>query len=140
MPRTVDLSREWPLRVGVIALGAGDRVVVAALHHIAGDGWSVGILARELAAFYGGLVSGSAASLPALAVQYGDYAVWQRGWLGTGVEASELGYWRDALSGSPGLFVCRGIGSAVAVAASGRGYRGWLGRGVGVGCEGVVPG
>ncbi len=73
------------------------------LHHIAGDGWSVGILARELAAFYRGAVAGVAAGLPGLGVQYADYAAWQRAWLGSGVEARELGYWQGALAGAPGL-------------------------------------
>ncbi|MCL2782203.1 MAG: AMP-binding protein, partial [Actinomycetia bacterium] len=99
-----DLSREWPLRVGVAALGARDHVVVLVLHHIAGDGWSVGVLAREVAALYRGLAGGGAAAdLAALPVQYADYAVWQRAWLGSGVEAAELEYWRGALRGAPGL-------------------------------------
>ena len=99
--RRFDLSQDWPLRVGVIELGPEDHVVVLVLHHIAGDGWSVGILAREVAALYGGLVSGRAARLPGLPVQYADYAVWQRDWLASGVEARELGYWRSALAGAP---------------------------------------
>ncbi len=99
-----DLSRDWPLRVGLVRLGATDHVVVLVLHHIAGDGWSVGILAREVAALYRGLAGGGGAvSLSGLPVQYADYAVWQRAWLGSGVEAEELGYWREALSGAPGL-------------------------------------
>ena len=70
---------------------------------VAGDGWSVGILARELAALYGAAVTGVAARLPGLAVQYADYAAWQRDWLGSGVEDRELAYWRGALAGAPGL-------------------------------------
>jgi hypothetical protein len=81
----------------------GDHVVVWVLHHIAGDGWSVGILARELAVLYRGAVSGVAAGLPPLAVQYGDYAVWQRDWLAGGGAAGELAYWRGALAGAPAL-------------------------------------
>ena len=123
--RRFDLSRDWPLRVGVIGLGSEDHVVVVVLHHIAGDGWSVGILARELAALYRGAVGGAAAALGALPVQYADYAVWQRAWLGSGVEARELAYWRDALGGAPGLLrlpldrarpsVSRHVGGSVAV-------------------------
>ena len=98
-----DLSREWPLRGCVIGLGSEDHVLVLVLHHVAGDGWSVGILARELAALYGAAVTGVAARLPGLAVQYADYAAWQRDWLGSGVEDRELAYWRGALAGAPGL-------------------------------------
>ena len=97
------LAREGPLRVAAIGIGAGDWLVVAVLHHIAGDGWSVAILARELAALYRGHGGGGAAALPALALQYADYAAWQRAWLASGVEARELGYWRGALAGAPGL-------------------------------------
>src|SRR6185437_14065199 len=85
-----DLSREWPLRGCVIGLGSEDHVLVLVLHHVAGDGWSVGILARELAALYGAAVTGVAARLPGLAVQYADYAAWQRDWLGSG---SRIGSW-----------------------------------------------
>src|SRR6185437_11358321 len=101
--RGFDLSVEWPLRGCVIGLGAEDHVLVLVLHHVAGDGWSIGILARELAALYGAAATGEVARLPALAVQYADYAAWQRGWLGSGLEERELSYWRSALAGAPGL-------------------------------------
>ncbi|MGH8141748.1 MAG: amino acid adenylation domain-containing protein, partial [Steroidobacteraceae bacterium] len=101
--RRFDLSREPPLRVLALRLADGDQVVVMVLHHIAGDGWSVGVVLRELEILYRSAVAGTAAALPALGVQYGDYTVWQRAWLASGVEARELGYWRAALAGAPGL-------------------------------------
>ena len=124
--RGFDLSADWPLRAGVIELGGEDWIAVLVLHHIAGDGWSVGILARELAALYGALGSGREAVLPALGVQYADYAAWQRDWLAGGVASRELDYWRGTLSGAPGLLrlpwdrprpsVSRHRGGVVAVA------------------------
>ena len=110
--RRFDLSREWPLRVGVIGLGPEDHVVVVVLHHIAGDGWSVGILARELAALYRGAVTGAPARLPALSVQYVDYAAWQRDWLATGVAARELAYWQWRCGARRDCYGCRWIGRA----------------------------
>ena len=102
------------------------------LHHIAGDGWSVGILARELAALYAGAVSGRSASLPAVPVQYADYAVWQRGWLTGGVASRELDYWRGTLSGAPGLLRLPVDRSAAGVSRHGGGGCGggvWRGGG-----------
>ena len=78
-------------------------MIVVVFHHIAGDGWSVGVLARELGVLYRTRVAGGGSPLARLPVQYGDFAVWQRVWLGGGVLARELGYWRSALAGAPGL-------------------------------------
>ena len=120
-------SQDWPLRVGVIELGPEDHVVVLVLHHIAGDGWLVGILARELASLYGGLVSGQAARLPGLPVQYGRLRgvaarlAGERG-RGAGVGVLALG-----VGGGTGCVASAvGSGAAVGVAPSRRGDRGWL--------------
>ena len=140
--RGFTLAREGPLRVAAIGIGAedcpgdcpGDCLVVVVLHHIAGDGWSVAILARELAALYRGHGGGSAAALPALALQYADYAAWQRAWLASGVEARELGYWRGGrrvCCGCPGrgrVRRCRGIAAGrLRFALARRRWRGWRG-------------
>ncbi len=93
--RPFDLARGPVLRVALLTLGEDDHALLANQHHIAGDGWSTGILIRELAAFYGG------AALPPLAVQYADYAAWQRSWLGGERLEAQLGYWRRQLAGPP---------------------------------------
>jgi amino acid adenylation domain-containing protein/FkbM family methyltransferase len=79
------------------------HVLVVCLHHIVCDGWSLGILQRELAALYGAALAGRPAQLPPLVVQYGDYAAWQRGWLAGEALAAEIGYWRQRLAGAPAL-------------------------------------
>jgi non-ribosomal peptide synthetase component F len=104
--RGFDLGRELPLRAHVFALSAEEQVVLLVLHHIAGDGWSLAVLGRDLGAFYAARLSGVAAELPALRVQYADYTLWQHAVLGDeGTAGSALGrqltYWREALAGLP---------------------------------------
>ncbi|WP_198670661.1 non-ribosomal peptide synthetase [Oceanicella sp. SM1341] len=95
--RPFDLAAEPPLRVTLVRRGPQDRLLLFTLHHIAGDGWSVGVLTAELSALY----AGRGASLPALPVQYGDYAAWQREALaGPGTERL-LRFWEAQLRGAP---------------------------------------
>ncbi|MBO4208621.1 condensation domain-containing protein, partial [Micromonospora echinofusca] len=92
-----DLGRDAPLRVRLVRLADDEHVMVLVAHHIAFDGWSVGVLARELGALYPALVAGAPSPLAPLPVQYADFALQQRdraaGWTG------QLDYWRDRLAG-----------------------------------------
>lgn len=90
-----DLERGPLLRARLLRLGPHDHVLLLTLHHIVSDGWSTGVLLRELSASY----SGSA--LPPLAVQYADYTVWQRRWLEGEVLEAQLRYWQEHLAGAP---------------------------------------
>jgi hypothetical protein len=99
-----DLARELPLRAHLYVLSGGEHVLLLVLHHIAGDGWSLRPLLRDLAASYAGRRDGVAADLPALAVQYADYTLWQREVLGQESDAQsaiarQLEYWGDRLRG-----------------------------------------
>jgi len=101
-----DLSREVPLRAHVFALGGDEHVVLLLLHHIAGDGWSLGPLVRDLSLGYGARVRGSAPDFAPLEVQYADYTLWQQAVLGDQSDAGsvlsrQLSYWRERLSGLP---------------------------------------
>jgi len=71
------------------------------MHHIISDGWSMGVLAREVAALYRAHVRREASPLPELPLQYADYAEWQRGWLKSEEAAKQLSYWKHQLPGSP---------------------------------------
>ena len=104
--RGFELASELPLRVHLFALSADEHVLLLMLHHIAGDGWSLSLLARDLAEFYGARLRGVAAALPALSVQYADYTLWQHALLGDESDgesaiARQLGYWTERLQGVP---------------------------------------
>ncbi len=104
--RGFDLAREPPLRVHLFALGAGQHVVLLVLHHIAGDGWSLGPLLRDLSRGYAARCAGLAPQYAALPVQYADYTLWQHEVLGTESEpesaiARQLSFWTSQLAGLP---------------------------------------
>ncbi len=99
--RPFDLTSGPVLRLTLVKLSAAEHVVLLTVHHIAGDGWSMGIFLRELAAFYGARVDGRMAALPPLPVQYADFAVWQRQWLSGAVLEAQLDYWRRRLADLP---------------------------------------
>ncbi|MEO3755654.1 amino acid adenylation domain-containing protein [Streptomyces sp. B6B3] len=89
------------VRARIAHEGAERHVVILALHHVVGDGWSSGIFLRELAAYYREFVTGEAADLPELEVQYLDFSVWQREVLRGAHLENLLGYWRAAVAGAP---------------------------------------
>ncbi len=95
--RPFDLARGPLLRALLLRTGAEEHLLILVMHHIVSDGWSMGVLLRELARLYGG------ASLPPLAVQYADYAAWQRGWLQGEPLRRQLDFWRGRLAGLPPL-------------------------------------
>ncbi len=102
--RPFDLETGPVVRALLVRLGAERHALVVTLHHVACDGWSLGVLVRELAAFYpaaAGLGAAAAAALPALPVQYADYAVWQRAQLAGETLERQLAYWRERLAGAP---------------------------------------
>ena len=71
------------------------------MHHIVSDGWSMGVLIREIGALYTAYVQDRPSPLPELAVQYADYALWQREWLRGEVLERQVAYWKEQLSGAP---------------------------------------
>ena len=96
-----DLTRGPLLRATVIRLGDEGDLLLLTLHHIVSDGWSMQVFFRELAAVYDALSTGCEPELPSLAVQYADFAVWQRQWLQERVLEQQLAYWRTQLAGAP---------------------------------------
>jgi hypothetical protein len=96
-----DLERGPLLRAHLLRLSGEEHIAVVVMHHIVSDGWSIAVLIREVGTLYTAFVEGRPSPLPALPVQYADYAVWQRGWLQGEVLAKQVGYWRERLSGAP---------------------------------------
>ena len=81
----------------------GTFVLLASMHHIVSDGWSMGILVRELTELYRAFVGNRPSPLPDLSVQYADFAVWQRNWLSGGELERQIEFWRRHLEGAPSL-------------------------------------
>ena len=92
-----DLGRGSLVRVKLLQLAEQEHVLLVTMHHIVSDGWSMGIMAREIGQLYGAYVKGEESRLAELTVQYGDYAVWQREWLQGEVLEEQLKYWRKQL-------------------------------------------
>ncbi|MEA2692845.1 MAG: hypothetical protein QOJ16_2232, partial [Acidobacteriota bacterium] len=101
--RPFDLARGPLLRSTLLRRAGDDHVLLFTLHHIVSDGWSDGILMREVEALYSAFSAGHPSPLPELPVQYADFAVWQRDWLQGKALAGQLGYWRRQLQGITGL-------------------------------------
>ncbi|MCY1022989.1 non-ribosomal peptide synthase/polyketide synthase [Pyxidicoccus sp. MSG2] len=99
--RPFDLSTGPLLRVTLVGTGAHEHVLVLVLHHIVSDGWSMGVLVKELGALYPAYLRGAASPLPELPLQYSDWARWQREWLEGGALEAQLTWWRERLTGAP---------------------------------------
>jgi amino acid adenylation domain-containing protein len=101
--RPFDLAQGRLLRVTLFQLAEQDHVLLLIMHHIVSDGWSMGVLFRELGALYEAFVSGRPSPLADLPIQYSDFALWQREWLQGEVLETQLRYWRKQLAGAPAL-------------------------------------
>lgn len=91
------LSRGPLLRVTLLLLSAKESLLLLTLHHIVADGWSIGLIIRELTALYRHFTTGEPLNLPELPFQYADYAHWQRNWLRGELLDTELVYWKQRL-------------------------------------------
>ncbi|WP_194905705.1 non-ribosomal peptide synthetase [Catenulispora rubra] len=101
-----DLTREVPWRVALLGVSPTEHVLAIVVHHIAADGWSVGVLARDLSAAYTARLDGRAPEWPPLPVQYADFTLWQRGLLDRHADREslferQLAYWKEALADLP---------------------------------------
>ncbi|MEU8697757.1 amino acid adenylation domain-containing protein [Streptomyces sp. NPDC048680] len=101
--RPVDLATGPMVRALLVRLDEEDHLLSLTIHHIAFDGWSAGVLSRELTTLYTERVTGAAADLPEPPLQYADFAVWQRAWLTGDVLSEQLDYWRSLLAGTEPL-------------------------------------
>ena len=100
-----DLARGPLLRIKLLRLAENEHVCLASLHHIISDGWSAGVFMRELALLYGAFCADRPSPLPALSLQYADFAQWQRQWLQGRVFEEQLAYWTRHLGGTLPLLV-----------------------------------
>ena len=98
-----DLTRGPLLRIKLLKLGDEEHLAHITMHHIVSDGWSVGILFREIRTLYVAYSAGKESPLPELPIQYADFAAWQRGWLKEEALERQMEYWREQLKGLPVL-------------------------------------
>ncbi len=133
--RPFDLARGPLLSALLLRLAPEDHLLAAALHHAVADGWSLVVLKREIGALYESARTGRPSPLPALPIQYVDWAAWQREWLAGDRVARELGWWRERLAGAPPVLelpadrprppVRRGRGGTVRRVLGGEHSRAW---------------
>lgn len=97
----MDLIRGPLLHVVLYRLRENEHALLTVIHHIVADGWSLGVLADEVGCAYRAELQGRRPKLPVLAIQYGDFAIWQEECLAGGVREAELRYWRQQLAGLP---------------------------------------
>ncbi|MBA2674789.1 amino acid adenylation domain-containing protein, partial [Ramlibacter sp.] len=91
------------IRGRLLVVGDEEHVLLITMHHIVSDGWSMGVLTRELSALYGAYSQGQEDPLDPLPIQYADYAAWQRHWLEGEVLQRQSDYWKNRLAGAPAL-------------------------------------
>ncbi|UUL82304.1 non-ribosomal peptide synthetase [Sphingomonas qomolangmaensis] len=101
--RPFDLQHGPVIRAGLVQISGSESLLLLTIHHIAADGWSLDVLMRELLQFYDARRGGRVASLPALTIQYADFASWQRRWLRGAVLQAQVDYWKRSLGGAPPL-------------------------------------
>jgi amino acid adenylation domain-containing protein len=101
--RPFDLAAGPLFRARLLRLRDDEHVLLINMHHVVTDGWSQGVLLRELSALYGAFRGGAPSPLPELPIQYADYALWERGQLAGEALERHLAYWRERMAGAPGL-------------------------------------
>ncbi len=98
-----DLSSGPLIRGQLLQLAEQEHILLITQHHIISDGWSMGVMIQEVTALYEAYLQGREDPLPALPIQYADYALWQRRHLQAGELERQVQYWREQLRGAPGL-------------------------------------
>jgi amino acid adenylation domain-containing protein len=99
--RPFDLRRDVLLRATLLQVAEDEHVLLLVVHHIVADGWSMGILFRELSVLYNAFCHGQSSPLSPLPLQYADFAIWQRQWLQGAVLDHQLAYWQQQLGNAP---------------------------------------
>lgn len=101
--KSFNLSR-WPLmRVTLLRMTPAEHVLLLTIHHIIADGWSIGVIIREVAAFYNAINNGQPVPVDEMPIQYADFAAWQRDWLHGDVLKNQLDYWKKQLAGQQAI-------------------------------------
>ncbi|MEH1869066.1 MAG: amino acid adenylation domain-containing protein [Nostoc sp.] len=98
-----DLTKGLLLRVTLVQLKSESYALLLTMHHIIGDGWSMGVFIKELSSLYQGFLVGDSSPLPQLPIQYADFTIWQRQWLQGKALQTSINYWKQQLADTPPL-------------------------------------
>ncbi|MEB3279245.1 MAG: amino acid adenylation domain-containing protein [Lyngbya sp.] len=98
-----DLTQELLLRVTLVQLNSESYALLLTMHHIIGDGWSLGVFIKELSSLYQSFLVGEPSPLPELPIQYADFTIWQRQWFQDGALQTQINYWKQQLADAPPL-------------------------------------
>ena len=98
------MSRAPLFRTRLLRLGADDHVLLLILHHIIVDGWSIGVFMEEVSELYAAFAAGRQAQLPEPALQFSDFARWQRRWSTSDAATQQFAYWKQHLRGASPVF------------------------------------
>ena len=101
--QSFDLGSQALVRATLLVLSETEHILLMCMHHIASDGWSIGVFVQELTALYNAYIQGQPTTLAPLPIQYADFAIWQRQWLQGDVLQSQLDYWQKQLKDAPTL-------------------------------------
>lgn len=101
--KPLNLARSPALRSSLLRLSNEEHILLFTLNHIVSDGWSVGVLVREVTRLYEAFCGGNVSPLPELPIQYADYALWQRQRLQGDLLEAELAYWKEQLAGAASI-------------------------------------
>ena len=99
--KVFDLTKAPLMRITLLKLSGEEHVLLMSMHHIISDGWSIGVLNREITILYKAYSAGKEPSLPELEIQYVDFSVWQRRWFSKGIYEAQLEFWKKQLSDLP---------------------------------------
>ncbi|MBE8987319.1 amino acid adenylation domain-containing protein [Nostoc sp. LEGE 12450] len=98
--RPFNLESDLMLRATLLQVDEQEHILLLVMHHIASDGWSIGIIEQQLAEVYEAFLRGKASPLPKLPIQYADFAIWQHQWLSGEILSGQIDYWKTQLAGA----------------------------------------
>src|SRR5690625_3069873 len=99
--KVIHIGQEIPIRATIITIGTNEAILLISIHHIASDGWSMGVLLQDLSAIYSDIITTGRSKLPALTKQYINFATWQHQFMKSTEYESQLQYWKEELENAP---------------------------------------
>ncbi|WP_121639837.1 SDR family NAD(P)-dependent oxidoreductase [Virgibacillus sp. Bac330] len=99
--KVIHIDQEIPIRATIITIGSNETILLISIHHIASDGWSMGVLLQDLSAIYSDILTTGRSKLPVLTMQYSNFATWQHQFMKSPEYEKQLQYWKEELKDAP---------------------------------------